>query len=247
MRDEMLDLALAIIIFALAISIGYSMVTSAYKNTNEDAEIILEDKNTSKLDSTSYESMFGKNYYDIVDSESISKLMIVVQNPMMYGPKRLFIADKIYTIDGSIEDNLTTYVENCSESFCKLKYDIENGNILAISYEGSYNNYKNLLSRTSVETEIFKYETDMLKYDQIILDNSLTEYLNEIEVNDWVSKIKKASDLYLSKSIVKRGSTEYNVNVRYCTVLSDPVDTATGTTEGCYVLKAMYYLNKITE
>lgn len=252
MKDEMLDLVLAVIIFALAISLGYSMVMDGYKQTKEDAEIVLEDKNTSKLESSDYESQFGNHYYDVVDSGQQAIMMIIVQNKMMYGPKKLFVGNKIYEINDSIEDNLTAYVKSTNESFRYLEDCIRNGTPNDVSNELNYNTYKAQLAGSSTDADILKYETLVYRCNQITMDKDLLEYFEDIDNKSeirtsWQSKIAFASSKYISKSTIDYNGEKYQIKVKYILTIEDKLKTAIGETEGCHVVKAMYYLDNINK
>lgn len=244
----MLDLALAVIVFALSISLGYSMVLDGYKQTREDADIVLEDKNTSKLDSTDSESMTGNNYYETVDSGEQAIMMIIVQNKLMYGPKRLFIGDKIYEITDSIKGNLTTYVNNTSASFESLKATIESNAVEQISSKANYNLAINSLKASSTEEDILKNETLALKSNQVVIDRDLEEYFDHIDkvngVNsDWMTRLSIASTDYINKSNIEYNGHNYIIKVKYVLTIEDSLKTAIGETEGCHIVKAMYYLD----
>lgn len=263
MRDEMADLALAIIAFALCITIGYSFVTEAYKQTSQDSEIVLQDKNTSDLQSDSTDTEFGNRYYDIVDTESIMRLAITVQNKNMYGPKRLYVFDKVYQIDDLIEDNLSGYVRDTNKHFDTLVDYVESGALGGISDKSLYDTYKNALSVSTKEEDININESALRTTNLVMFDRNLTEYMDEVDRQqqknagtnkdklvtdvsyDWDLRVGQVSNWYVSGTVLRYNNHNYKVKVRYVFALGENFKNGIGEDMWAYEIKALFYLDEV--
>ena len=94
----------------------------------------------------------------------------------------------------------------------------------------------------------------MLQYrcNQKTMDIDLLEYFEDIDNKSeirtsWQSKIAFASSKYISKSTIDYNGEKYQIKVKYILTIEDKLKTAIGDTEGCHVVKAMYYLDNINK
>ena len=99
-RDEMIDLALFILILGIVISVGLSLAVRTEKQARQDSQILAEDKNTRTLKG------YGINEYGDFDGLLTTQevvLMMQVQDYYMPEPKKVSIQD---TIDSNSDKEL---------------------------------------------------------------------------------------------------------------------------------------------
>jgi hypothetical protein len=121
-RDEMIDLALFILILGIVISVGLSLAVRTEKQAREDSKILAEDKNTRTLKG------YGINEYGTFDgslTRAQAVLMMQVQDYYMPDPKKVTVLSKNGTktdieIVSTYKENLATYGGNVF--YCLKEY-----------------------------------------------------------------------------------------------------------------------------